>query len=177
MSTSNRSTIAIIGSIVGIIVLLFVARSYTRHATVLENTKTTRTNREIAMSCTTDMATKFHIHSLLAIVINGQKQDIPTNVGIDAEGCMHPLHTHDAMGKIHIESPETRDFTLGDLFAVWGKPFDATHIMDAVADGTHSIRVQVNGTNVDTYENTVFHDGDQIGISYEEKNNTDSDRR
>ena len=69
-----------------------------------------KTNREIALTCTTDMATEFHIHSILKIVINGENQAIPANIGV-SPNCMMSLHTHDDNGTIHVESPEKRDFT------------------------------------------------------------------
>ncbi len=128
----------------------------------------TQTSRETAMICTTDMATEFHIHPMLKIVIDGIEQTIPADIGI-TEDCMHPLHTHDATGKIHVESPVQKDFTLGDFFAVWGKDFSSTKILDSIADGNAMITVTVNGTSVDTFENTILHDNDQIVISYDKK--------
>ena len=126
------------------------------------------TTRELAMSCTTDMATQFHIHPNLKIVIGGKNVPIPEGIGI-VDGCMHPLHTHDATGQLHVESPEKRDFTLGDFFAVWGKPFDKDHILDAAADTRNAVRMSVNGKDVDTFEGTVVHDKDDIVIRYESR--------
>lgn len=126
------------------------------------------TTREVALTCTTDMATKFHIHPHLTITINGTPQDIPSGIGIKPQ-CMNSLHTHGTGGEIHVESPEKRDFTLADLFAVWGEPFDRTQILDQKVDDQHVIRVTVNGTTVETYEHTVLMDKDDIVIAYEEK--------
>lgn len=126
------------------------------------------TTREVALNCTTDMATVFHIHPTLAISINGVSKEIPSNVGIKA-GCMNALHTHDKTGLIHVESPEKRDFTLADFFAVWGEPFSSTQLFDQTVDDAHLIRVIVNGEPVETYENTVLHERDDIVISYEQK--------
>lgn len=126
------------------------------------------TTREVALTCTTDMATKFHIHPHLAITIDGVPQDIPSGIGIKPQ-CMNSLHTHAAGGEIHVESPEKRDFSLADLFAVWGEPFDRTQILDKKIDDQHVIRVTINGKTVETYENTILNDKDNIVISYEEK--------
>lgn len=128
----------------------------------------TRASKELVMSCTTDMATTFHIHPTLTIMIDGVKQSIPANVGI-TNGCLHPVHTHDASGKIHVESPEAKDFTIGDFFLVWGKTFTANQILDSVVDDTHTIKMTVNGENNTDYENYVVHDLDDIVISYESK--------
>lgn len=114
------------------------------------------------------MFTTFHIHPHLQIIINGQQQDIPANIGITL-ACMHPIHTHDASGTLHVESPEPKDFTLADFFAVWGKTFTQNQIFDSAIDSSHIIKVTVNGSPVDTYENTVLRDKDQIVVSYEGK--------
>jgi hypothetical protein len=125
----------------------------------------TLTTRELALSCTTDALTQFHIHPHLRIIINGTEQIIPAGTGITL-ACLHPIHTHDSTGTIHIESPVARDFTLGDFFAVWNKPFSKDQILDYKADATHAVTITVNGIRVDTYENTVMHDHDDIVISY-----------
>lgn len=126
------------------------------------------TSREVALRCTTDMATQFHIHAGLEIDLEGRSQEIPADIGV-TPSCMNSLHTHDASGQIHIEAPVKRDFTLGDFFAVWKKPFSRDQVLDAKTDGLHAIRVKVNGAPVDTYEDTVLHDEDRIVISYELK--------
>lgn len=146
----------IIGGVILVVIVLFY---------VGRNQDSSKPTRNIALSCTLDMYTTFHIHPILQIVINGQQQTIPADIGISGP-CMHPIHTHDATGKIHVESSVARDFTLGDLFAVWGKAFNQNQILDSATDASHTIVVTVNGSKVDTYENTVMHDNDQIVISY-----------
>jgi hypothetical protein len=42
--------------------------------------------------------------------------------------CFYWLHTHDATGIIHIESPVQKTFTLGDFFAIWGEPLSRTDV-------------------------------------------------
>src|SRR3989344_1994245 len=128
-----------------------------------------KTNREIVQSCTTDMATQFHIHPHLEIFINGEKQEIPVNIGIEESRCMHPLHTHDNNGIIHVESPQKRDFTLDDFFFVWNKKFTKDQILDYKVDDTHTIRQTINGKDVQDYENTILRDKDEIIIYYELK--------
>ncbi len=135
---------------------------------IFRNSKplSSKTNREVALTCTTDMATQFHIHPNLKIMINGEPQAIPTNIGVTPT-CMTSLHTHDNSGKIHTESPEKRDFTLGDFFAVWNKTLTKDQILDYKVGDTHIIRQTVNGREVQDYENTVLRDKDEIVISYE----------
>ena len=161
MTTKNYVRLAIAGGILLVIVGIVMwssgaeARKYAELST-----------REVAFLCTTDMATKFHIHPMLQIVIDGREQTIPTNVGITSS-CMHPLHTHDDTGRLHVESPVRRDFALGDFFAVWGKPFNKDQILDYSVDPAHTIRMTINGKPVDTFENTVLQDLDRIVIRYE----------
>ncbi|MEK9184327.1 MAG: hypothetical protein AAB892_01190 [Patescibacteria group bacterium] len=157
----KKNTWLVIGIIVLVLVGIWFASASTRGGM-----KTDRTTREVALACTTDMATEFHIHPVIAIYVNGEQQIIPANVGIKPS-CMTALHTHTADGLIHVESPEKRDFTVADFFAVWEKPFSATQIFEHVADGTHRVRMTVNGVDVDTFENTVLVDNDLIAIYYE----------
>ncbi len=133
-----------------------------------KSTNISKTNRELALVCTTDMATQFHIHPRLIIMIDGGSYEIPHNIGVRSN-CMNPLHTHGTDGTIHIESPEKRDFTLSDFFAVWDKPYSREQILDYRTDEEYVIVETVNGKMVEDYENTVLRDGDQIVISYEKR--------
>lgn len=151
----------IIGSITVVVILLIVFLAS-------RNSISSKTNREVALSCTTEMATQFHIHPTLEIIINGQKQEILVNIGINSN-CMNALHTHDNSGKIHVESPEKRDFTLADFFAVWKKTYSREQILDSKVDAGHIIKETVNGKEAQDYENTILRDNDEIVISYEEK--------
>lgn len=128
--------------------------------------KTERTNREIALTCDPKMAQGFHVHPVLEIVVNGEKLEVPANIGVGPT-CMTVLHTHTPDGVIHVESPEKRDFTLADFFAVWEKPFSKDEILDHKADATHYIRITVDGVEAESYENTILKDGERIVISYE----------
>ena len=150
-----------IGGVIVLLVGVWFASSSTR-----DGVTTNKTNREIAESCTSHESNRFHIHPVLSIYVEGEVQPLPANVGI-VPGCMKTIHTHTPDGVIHIESDEPRDFTLGDFFANWEQPFSQTQLRDYTTDATHRIRVTVNGADVDTYEQTVLRDHDQIAIYYE----------
>ncbi|MGH7747656.1 MAG: hypothetical protein ACREQ5_23285 [Candidatus Dormibacteria bacterium] len=79
----------------------------------------------------------FHIHSHLAVFVDGQRRTIPRGIGIPAprhitssdQGpfavagtCYYRMHSHTADGVIHIESPTQRTYTLGDWFDLWRQP-------------------------------------------------------
>jgi hypothetical protein len=51
------------------------------------------------------------------------------------------LHTHDATGIIHIESPDNRTYTLGNFFDIWGQPLT----QDNVAGLSGPLRAFVDG--------------------------------
>lgn len=88
-----------------------------------------------------------HIHSHLDILVGGRKVSIPANIGIDNTfGFIAPLHTHDANGVIHVESPTVQDFTLGQFFDVWGVKLTA-HCVGGYCDSTYNtaLKVFVNG--------------------------------
>jgi len=68
-----------------------------------------------------------HYHAHLTLLRNGKQVKVPAFIGIDFKHqCLYWLHTHDATGIMHIESPDTRTYTLGQWFDVWGKPLSKT---------------------------------------------------
>lgn len=164
MSKYDNESSLVVWWIIGITIVAFLIIGFF----VFKDSIHPKTNRELALTCTIEMATQFHIHPNLEIMINGQKQEIPTGIGI-VNGCMNALHTHDNSGKIHVESPEKRDFTLADFFAVWKKIYTKDQIFDYKADQTHVIRQIINGKEVQDYENTILKDEDKIIIYFEEK--------
>jgi hypothetical protein len=61
-----------------------------------------------------------HIHQHLDIYVNGKHEPVPANIGIYDGQFLTELHTHDATGLMHVESPVAKNFTLGQFFGVWG---------------------------------------------------------
>lgn len=91
------------------------------------------------IQCGSSEALVFHIHTYLAIFVSGQAKLLPAGIGIGAPlkiesgfvvggSCFSWLHTHDQSGVIHIEAPDTRIFTLGNFFDVWGQPLSANQV-------------------------------------------------
>lgn len=72
------------------------------------------------------MHEEYHVHSHLAILLNGEPQAIPNDLGIvnddTPDRCIYALHTHDNTGIIHVEAPAVGTFTLGQFFDIWGRP-------------------------------------------------------
>ncbi len=61
-----------------------------------------------------------HIHQHLDIFVNGKKEPVPANIGVYDGQFLTELHTHDATGIMHVESPTKRTFDLAQFFGVWG---------------------------------------------------------
>jgi hypothetical protein len=97
----------------------------------------------------------FHIHAHLAVFVNGTARQVPYGIGIPgaqvsptpagpyvgAGSCFYWLHTHAADGIIHIESPISRTYTLGDFFDVWGQRLGP----DQVGPSMGPVTALVNG--------------------------------
>jgi hypothetical protein len=92
------------------------------------------------ITCDAGEQLAFHIHSHLAVFVNGEAQKIPQGVGVGSS-CIYWLHSHTSDGIIHMEAPTERAFTLGDYFAIWGQPLSATQ----VATATGAVTAYVDG--------------------------------
>ena len=103
------------------------------------------------------------------IFINGQPYTVPSQVGIVPSKCIYWLHTHDDSGIIHIESPVTRNFTLGQFFDIWKKKLSNTQIFDNTVNGTNAMSVYVNGNKINgdaSYRNINLNEHDEIAIVF-----------
>jgi len=79
------------------------------------------------------MIQSYHVHTHLAIVLNGQLLTIPEKLGqvpatATKPGCFYHIHNHDMGGRIHIESPTPFQPTLGNWFHVWGQALSRDNV-------------------------------------------------
>lgn len=116
--------------------------------------------------CVNDVAVIYHIHPHLNITALGVPQTIPADIGV-APGCTHALHTHDASGAIHVESPVARDFTLGEFFQVWEQPLSSDRVWNYGPASGYTVRMTVNGVPSTAYGGLVLRDNQWIDIFYE----------
>jgi hypothetical protein len=87
-----------------------------------------------------------HIHSHLDVFVDGQRVQVPSDIGIDRNrGGISPLHTHDTSGVIHIESPVKRAFSLGEFFTEWDVSLSADNVGALRVGNGKTVRVYVNG--------------------------------
>jgi len=161
----QETTIGVAIVLIAVVVLAAAAWVYFAPALSGGSTQTTAGEDPTLTTCINEGSLAEHIHVHLKIVINGEQVKIPANVGVTSS-CTLPVHTHDDTGEIHIESPFVYPFNLKDFFLVWGQPFNNTQIMQYKVDSTHLLKMTVNGQQNTEFENYVFHDGDEIVITY-----------
>ena len=89
--------------------------------------------------------TAVHIHQHLDLYVDGHGVPVPAGIGINPAVGFAPLHTHDASGVIHVESPTVRSYTLGEFFAVWGVRLTPSCLGGYCAGGGRQLRVYVDG--------------------------------
>ena len=93
--------------------------------------------------------TTMHEHANVQIFVHGRNERIPTDIGIDpAAGTIQSIHTHDDTGLVHLESSESREFTLGQFFGVWGVRFTPSCLGAYCNDGDNRLQVFVDGEEV-----------------------------
>lgn len=103
-----------------------------------------------------------HWHPTLTIYADGEKQEIPANVGL--MGGHQPMHTHvedAADGVIHLEFPNvvrTDDVRLGRFFDIWNKDM-------MTAYGTLE-RMTVDGSVNTTYADYRIQGEEEIELFY-----------
>jgi len=68
----------------------------------------------------------FHIHQHLDIYVDGKHVTVPQAIGFGTDpttgkyAYITELHTHNALGIVHVESGQNLDYQLGQFFGQWG---------------------------------------------------------
>jgi hypothetical protein len=116
-----------------------------------------------------------HIHAHLSIYINGANVPLVANTGIAPVGvtssanvtCYYWLHTHDASGVIHIESPTKKPFTLNQFLDIWEKFSSSSSALPTQLLSSTGWVIYVNGKQVNTdFNHLQLHAHDLITIAY-----------
>lgn len=92
-----------------------------------------------------------HYHAHVSLFVEGERIAIPPAVGVvdptivdgfvEGGSCLYWMHAHDATGLVHLEPPVAGDYTLGQLFDVWGRGLTR----DQVAGFSGAVSVFVDG--------------------------------
>ncbi len=79
------------------------------------------------VQCLGSESLAYHIHAHLSLYQDGKPVILPAYIGIPAAAnipggsCFYWLHVHDTTGVVHVESPTTQNYTLGQFLDVWQK--------------------------------------------------------
>jgi hypothetical protein len=110
---------------------------------------------------------KYHVHTRLAVVVDGKQQPVPPNIGLNPPARLFSaIHTHDDSGIIHIESDEPFEVKLPDVFTIWGVKFSKSQLGGHKNNDKDTVQVYVNGTKVDDPEGYVLKPHDNIVVGY-----------
>ena len=108
------------------------------------------------IGCDASEQVVYHVHTHLAVYVDGRLRPIPAGIGLvqpaiaaetqdgpfyGATKCYYWLHVHAQDGIIHIESPTTRSYSLGQFFAIWRQPLNVRQ----VAGVKGKLTIWVNG--------------------------------
>jgi len=106
--------------------------------------------RAIGLPALTEEGQVTHIHQHLDIFVDGKPVKVADDIGIESKGAfISPLHTHlQTEGVLHVESPTTESFSLGQFFAVWGVRLDAKCLGAMCGGAGKSLRAWANGAPV-----------------------------
>jgi hypothetical protein len=120
-----------------------------------------------------------NFHAKLELFVDGAQVTVPANIGmapslwkshaLDQFGVAGaaPLNTRDSSGTINVESNANHNYTLGNLFNIWGVPFSETCVLDnAECSGSGTVTVLVNGIANTEFRNHVLKDGEIIHIEF-----------
>ena len=117
----------------------------------------------------------YHYHLYLNISINEERIEIPMKIGFEKNDkgetvFLHPIHTYDNSGRVHVETTKNNTAKLGFFFDIWGKEFSNNMILDYSIDEEHILEMTVNEEKVDTFEETILEPYQVIEINYSKKN-------
>lgn len=83
------------------------------------------------VECNRTEQLNYHVHTHLDVFVDGREQEIPGDVG-RLSSCLYWLHTHDTTGLLHVEAPQTREFTLGQFLDIWQQTGESTEFFASV---------------------------------------------
>lgn len=131
---------------------------------------------EIGLPRLTQEGSAMDVHVQVSVEVEGTKVRVPASIGLNGEevaggrmvsGFVSTIHTHDDTGLVHVHSPDVREYTLGQLFDVWGVTLTEERIGGYCVDDGHTLTVESNGEAVtgDPRE-LVLENEQQISIDY-----------
>jgi hypothetical protein len=86
-----------------------------------------------------------HTQPHLSILTDSQTHAVPAETGIQANGKAMPIHSQDATGRLHVDSPILHDSHLQEFIKIWTQLLRAPQVIGAHADAAHTITKTVGG--------------------------------
>jgi hypothetical protein len=177
---SRRNTILTIAAavvLVGALIGVLVWRNFAGTDTLTQAQQVVDANYGPVdgVYCDSNEQLAYHIHAHLTIYINGQNVPLVANTGIAPEGvtsqanitCFYWLHTHDASGVIHIESPTSKLYPLSAFFDIWQQKFSSSGSFPTQLSSSAQWVIYVNGKQVNTdFNHLMLHAHDLVTIAY-----------
>ncbi|MDE1770482.1 MAG: hypothetical protein KGI28_08030 [Thaumarchaeota archaeon] len=155
-SSNSRLKVTGIAAAIAVVIVLAVYFS--------DNSTTSVTSVD-GVNCDPTEAFTFHIHAHLDMIVDNKFVTIPAGIGIKQNECLFWLHTHTDDGIIHIESPATRVFTLGQFIQVWDSTPGISSTFEKLTNGDANLKVFVNGNEVkNTFDKIALSAHDEIVI-------------
>ena len=124
--------------------------------------------------CIDDRNTPYKISATLELFVNGQKAEIPANVGI-TDGCTHSLYTLTNDGTIYAEWDEEYPFQIGHFLWTWTTYHEGGFPMRDMDQGQS--RVLVNGVVTENFINEPLVDGHHYRAEFKTKDYDDTQEK
>jgi hypothetical protein len=122
---------------------------------------------ELSLSALSAEALAFHIHQHLDIFVDGKKVSVPAFIGIDDGSFITELHTHNATGILHVESPRKIPYTLGQFFGVWGVRLSRTCVGGYCASPGKPLKMYLDGKQYrGNPDNLILQNHQEIALVY-----------
>lgn len=154
----DRNTIIAIMAITAVVAGIFIvsysinqSHSNSGEASVIDGIK-----------CESIPSQPFHSSAHIDVIVDGKSQQVPAEIGIINNTCKYWIYTVDTTGTIHMDSPETTNFTLSQFFDIW----KATDNLPPTGNSTTYINGQKASTNM---EDIKIDPHDEIAIIYGNK--------
>jgi hypothetical protein len=93
----------------------------------------------------TPLAVRARAH--LDVIADGARVTVPAGIGV-LPTCRYWLSTTRPDGVVEVLSPERRQFTLGDLFDIWGAPLGPDRVLTFRTAPRRPLRIYVDGRRV-----------------------------
>jgi len=153
-NSKHRNKLIAIGIIAGILVVI----AYVSYD--LDKAPKSAAQVIDGIACNTNEYTVLHNHAHLDVFVNGNFVPVPAQIGIVDNTCLYWMHTHNVSGVIHMESPKSLEFTLGEFVDIW-KATNEFPILGATP------KIFVNGQAVNTsLSETKINVHDEIVLVY-----------